>query len=67
MKRDLSIDLLKFLAVGFEVYLSHRILLTDRWNDYFPLNCFLTVVAVLLLAYVVRCAARMLRQVLGDN
>lgn len=50
-----------------EVYLSHWILLTDRWNDYFPLNCFLTVVAVLLLAYVVRCAARMLRQVLGDN
>lgn len=53
------------LAVGglcLEVYLSHRPFLTDALNGFFPLNVPLLFVAMLLLAYVVRCVTRFIVQ-----
>ena len=53
------------MAVGglcLEVYLSHRPFLTDALNGCFPLNVPLLFVAMLLLAYVVRCMTRFIVQ-----
>lgn len=55
------------MAVGglcLEVYLSHRPFLTDALNGWFPLNIPVLFLAMLLLAYVVRCVTRFIVQTL---
>ena len=45
-----------------ESYLVQFYIFTDRLNHLFPLNIFIIIIAVLILAYVCRCLARLLLQ-----
>lgn len=49
-------------SLCLEVYLSHRIFLTDRLNAYFPANVFALFAAILMLAYSLRSMSRILVQ-----
>lgn len=58
------------VAVGglcLEVYLSHRVFVTDRFNGLFPLNIAGIFAASVLLAYVVSVASRFLSQTLDGR
>lgn len=45
-----------------ESYLTQNLLFTDKLNGIFPLNLFFIYLAVLVLAYFVRCVARIISQ-----
>ena len=45
-----------------EVYLVQGVLLTDRFNKWFPFNLLIVFVTILLVAYLLRCMARWFSQ-----
>ena len=50
-------------SLCLESYIVQHILFTDKMNAIFPLNILLIIVAVLLLAYVVRSIGRLFKQI----
>ena len=55
------------MAVGglcLEVYLSHRVFLSDSLNHLFPLNIVILMLTSVVLAYCVRCLSRLMVQTL---
>ena len=50
-----------------EVYLSHRVLLSDGLNGIFPINILILFAGILLVAYGVRVVTRLLLQTFSER
>lgn len=50
-----------------EIYLVQSVLITDRYNMFFPLNIVVVLAAIVVLAYFLRCLSRVWTQTFGDS
>lgn len=50
-----------------EIYLVQVSLLTDKFNNYFPLNIIGTFLAILVAAYILRCSSRLFSQIFKEQ
>lgn len=59
---------IKFIGgLCLEIYLVQYDLLTDRFNHLFPLNIFIIFLQIVVMAYVLRCMARIWSQTFKDG
>ncbi len=49
-----------------EIYIVQFYFITDKFNDYFPLNFLIVFLVIILVAYILRCLSRLLLQTLSD-
>ena len=55
--------IIKFIGgLCLEIYVVQHALFTTRMNHLFPLNLIIMFVIILLVAYILRCAARLFLQ-----
>lgn len=67
MDRRVGLVMAAFGGLCLEVYISHNMIETTRFNHLFPLNVLFFFMAVFALAYLIRCATRLVVQTFDKN
>ncbi len=50
-----------------EIYFGHTFFITDRYNDYLPLNILVMLILSIMFAYVIRCGSRFFTQTFREK
>jgi hypothetical protein len=54
-------------GLTLEIYLVQSSLLTDKMNDFFPLNLFVMFIIIVIAAYILRCASKLFSQIFKEQ
>ena len=54
-------------GLWLEIYLVQHFLFTDKMNNLFPMNILFMLIIIIVVAYLVRCFARLLLQTFNDS
>ena len=54
-------------GLTLEIYLVQSSLLTDKMNDFFPLNLFVMFIIIVIVAYILRCASKLFSQIFKEQ